>query len=306
MNTTSNITKLIDELKSGINQDNLQNEDLNKLLEIESTNNKSLMERLKSKENQISKLETVVSEMRSFKDENRKELAEIKMFVSRAERNIITQVNSFLNLHNYFIHGSTPISQGGYPVSSDVALFLVDHLRDNNFDLILEFGSGVSTLMISKVINEEETKFISFEHHNGYYEETKKMLALDGVLNKCNLQYSPLEDVKYDGENYLYYSCSNALKKLSKNTKNNKILFFIDGPPESTCKNARMPIIKYIFKYFIDRDITFILDDFNRPGEKKIIEDFTEGLSSRGIPFSARKIETERGLCVLKINNTNE
>ena len=62
---------------------------------------------------------------------------------------------SVLGLQHYLESGEQPLEFGGWTIGSDVASHLIRALAQNNYDLVIEFGSGTSTVLMAKVIAQQ-------------------------------------------------------------------------------------------------------------------------------------------------------
>jgi|GEM_PF-3940728 len=138
--------------------------------------------------------------------------------------------------------------------------------------IILEFGSGLSTLLFSK-IKPKDSLLISVEDSSEYLEKTKKIL--DQQQRNIILHHAPITKHFFNFRLFLSYSLS-YLKYL----KNIKIdLVFIDGP--LAYKYGREFCI-YAIRQYITNDTIFILDDSNRVKEQEALSNwhkvFKEGL----------------------------
>ncbi|TNJ35960.1 glycosyltransferase, partial [Prosthecochloris vibrioformis] len=92
----------------------------------------------------------------------------------------------------------------------------------NTYDLVVEFGSGISTVVMAKALLQQAekrqqtaAKLVSFEHLDDYYKKTAEQLANAGLDNAVQLELTPLAPYKApDNTTYSYYDCRGILKKL--------------------------------------------------------------------------------------------
>ena len=225
--------------------------------------------------------------------------------IDKTSLNATKQLESFISLHNYLDNGTQALSFHGWPISPDIALFLVQKMEENSYDLIMEFGSGTSTVMLAKAIKnkqQENLKLITFEDNQKYYDKTLKSLNAEGLDNFVDLMLTPLVDYKYKDEEFIYYSCKEKFEDIQLSKKQMKILILVDGPPGNTCPLARFPALVYILEKFSKQQIHLVLDDYYRNEEKKITEKWEEILKEKNIPFKSESIPSEKGLYFCQIN----
>lgn len=241
---------------------------------------------------------------------------EIKKYFSEELDNVLRQSIAYQAISEYFSTGNSQSIltwKRGYPASPDFIQYLIKLLSVNNYDLILEFGSGYTTLYIAKtlaLLNSDVKKIaeaVSFEHHDRYYIKTKKLLNDEGMQERIKLIMAPLHEWQGpDDKLYNYYSCQDTLQQLSENNKDNQlnILVIVDGPPGSSCKNARYPAFPLVMKYFPAANIDFLLDDYQRDDEKEVAQVWTKTCQMAGIPYDKHEMEFEHGCVLLKVRRS--
>jgi hypothetical protein len=62
------------------------------------------------------------------------------------------QIEAFIGIDTYLSRGELLPTLHGWPVSPDFALYLINLIETNEYDLILEFGSGASTLLMAQTV----------------------------------------------------------------------------------------------------------------------------------------------------------
>jgi len=78
--------------------------------------------------------------------------ASLKKEITNATR----QIQAFTGLENYWRTGVLPTANTeshSWPVSPDFSLYVVSLLEQNNYGLVIEFGSGISTVVIAKALS---------------------------------------------------------------------------------------------------------------------------------------------------------
>ncbi|NIF82447.1 hypothetical protein F3J24_02845 [Comamonas sp. Tr-654] len=235
----------------------------------------------------------------------------VKNELGKGLANSVKQLESFMNIQSFFSSGDFFSDFHGWPISPDIGVFLLEKMRSQNYDLIIEFGSGTSTALFAKaaeamsgktqksaVPKTLKTEIVTFEHNQLYHEKTQKMLRARKLDWYVNLIHAPLIDWKDERQDYLYYDCQSVLEDLAEKYKSQKIkiLVLVDGPPGSTCKNARYPAVPIIFNAFAKQSIDIVLDDASRPEEKATIDLWREFYKKRSIAIEESSIPSEKGI----------
>lgn len=235
----------------------------------------------------------------------------VKNELGKGLTNSVKQLESFMNIQSFFSSGDFFSDFHGWPISPDIGVFLLEKMRSQNYDLIIEFGSGTSTALFAKaseamsgktqksaVPKTLKTEIVTFEHNQLYHEKTQKMLRARKLDGYVSLIHAPLIDWKDECQDYLYYDCQSILEDLAEKYKSQKIkiLVLVDGPPGATCKNARYPAVPIIFNAFSKQSIDIVLDDASRPEEKATIDLWREFYKKRSIAIEESLIPSEKGI----------
>lgn len=229
--------------------------------------------------------------------------------ISQRLSNTTAQLEAYIAILNFLNSGSLLSGFHGWPISPDIGLFIITQMRQKQYDLVIEFGSGTSTLLFAKLAAAEHhtplisdllpQKIISFDHDTDYYRQTQKLLNINQVSQYVDLIHAPLIEWQENEQIFLYYDCETQLQHLAQQLSNKqaKILVLVDGPPGDTCKDARYPAIPYLFKYLAEHQIDILLDDSKRPQEKEVIEKWRTFWQSKSIPiFDQQLLNFEKGL----------
>lgn len=259
----------------------------------------------------------LAKQLAGTKDSLKETETRLRNELSKGLGNAVKQVEAFLRIQNYLGTGDALGDFHGWPISPDIGLFLLEKMREQHYDLVIEFGSGTSTALFAKVaevISQESsatdasagnhrpscartTEIISFEHDSHYYTKTQQMLKARGLEKRVSLIHAPLVDWNDGESNYLFYSCEPTLQELAQKYSSHEIniLLFVDGPPGTTCANARYPAVPFIFSAFGRHKIDTVLDDASRPEEKQVIDLWKTFWKKRSIRLVESQIQTEKG-----------
>jgi hypothetical protein len=308
-----------------IHQSDVNNQIINDLekkikILIEEKNNALLIDKELSQE--MASLKSILNEEAFKADKNFKihldEIKKLKKFIAdnvkKEVANSAKQLGSFINLQEYIETGKLKeidIEVNGWPASTDFLLHLVKQLEKNEYDAVIELGSGTSTLVIAQTLAHQSknnkrnktTSFISFDHLDKYYQITLARLQAMRLTSKVHLIHAPLADyMAPDGNTYSYYSCQKHLSALAEKLVHSpRLLVVVDGPPGSTGKHARYPIGPMLLQHFKNAHVDILLDDAVRPDEKSVVTLWNNDFSHASLTIEEEMTPLEKGCTTLKI-----
>lgn len=238
----------------------------------------------------------------------------LRQTIQQSTGNAVAQLEAYIAIHNYFNTGSLLSGFHGWPISPDIGLFIINQMRRKQYDLIIEFGSGTSTLLFAKLAAAQHheklmsdllpQKIVSFDHHADYYRQTQELLKINQMGKYVDLVHAPLIEWQENKQTFLYYDCEAKLQQLAQtlNGKQAKILVLVDGPPGNTCKNARYPAVPLLFKHLAAHQIDIILDDAARAEEKEVAMKWQALLNVQKINFTDTSLNNEKGIYFIAID----
>lgn len=153
-------------------------------------------------------------------------------------------------------------------------VWILNEIMINNRTRIVEFGSGVSTVYIAKVLSIYGGSITTIDHDKEWINYIKKILIREGVSGVVEMVHAPLTESVSSVKGLLWYE-GNAVKAA---LHGNAIDFaLIDGPPahESEKALARYPAFAALRGNLAERCAIF-LDDIDRSGEKQILSMWEE------------------------------
>nr|WP_230375995.1 class I SAM-dependent methyltransferase [Pseudomonas fulva] len=227
--------------------------------------------------------------------------------------NAAQQLEAFLGVQNFINHGERLPSMHGWPISPDFALYLIELIDGNDYDLIIEFGSGTSTVIIAKTLariarqehGKPATTQVAFEHLEQYHAQTQENLRQAGLLDYVQVILAPLTPYQApNGTTYLYYSCHAVLKALAEtlSVTSLKILMVVDGPPASVGKHARYPAVPMVLEKFNGARIDILLDDYIREDEKEIAQLWLQDIETKGVAAQISTRKMEKDACLISLS----
>ena len=231
--------------------------------------------------------------------------------------NAVKQMEAFLRIQSFLGTADALGDFHGWPISPDIGLFLLDRMREQHYDLIIEFGSGTSTALFAKAVevlaeqaaakarntddrqasSPSRTEIISFEHDAVYHTKTTQMLKARGLDHCVRLVHAPLVEWRDGDQTYLYYDCQSTLSGIAQQHAHRqlRILLLVDGPPGATCPNARYPAVPFVFNALGVHQIDVVLDDASRLEEKQVVELWRAYWQYRSIQIADTTVATEKG-----------
>lgn len=175
-----------------------------------------------------------------------------------------------------------PLLQEGYlpfTISAMRPACLATILNDiivNQRKQVLEFGSGLSTLLIGRLArkNDLTLKVVSVEHDAQWAQLLETIIKTERLDSYIEIVHAPLQPCSFaQGENKWYD------QNVVDGKTHNKLfdLVIIDGPPayEKTKQEARYPAGPYIYGKLTENAAIY-LDDAEREGEQLILKKWEE------------------------------
>ena len=118
----------------------------------------------------------------------------------------------------------------GWAASPDLLVLLVDLVITERPSLVVECGSGASTLWLALAMRrfEIDGRIIALDHDPVFGGKTRDFLARHDVRDLAEVRDAPLESFNLDGETYSWYA-----RQAWEDLKGIDLLF-VDGPPATT------------------------------------------------------------------------
>jgi hypothetical protein len=176
------------------------------------------------------------------------------------------QLEALLNLHAVIpVRAPLPASRG-WAASPDLLLAYVGEILSRRPGLIVECGSGLSTLWAALALQATggNGRVVALEHDAEYCEATRATLAAHGVGHLAEVRHAPIEPVTLGDKQQPWYTLS-AVGDLDKID-----LLFVDGPIGSMDPEARYPAVP-LLRDRLTPGTAIILDDADRPEEKNVV-----------------------------------
>jgi len=188
------------------------------------------------------------------------------------------EVEALFQLFDGFPPRAPMPSSGGFALNPTDLLDLLHLVRTRRPKLVLELGSGTSTVWLAYALEKSGGRLVSLDHDPGYAEKTRAMLEAHGLTEVAEVRDAPLRPVLLDGRSFPWYD-TDALTDVRAVD-----LLLIDGPPEKTGPDARYPAMRVLEDKLADA-ATVVFDDAHRHDEQQALRKWVEtieGLTEEG------------------------
>ncbi|MFH7587452.1 hypothetical protein [Oceanimonas smirnovii] len=227
--------------------------------------------------------------------------------------------------------GEQPLQFSDTSISPELAQHLITLVQNNNYDLIIEFGSGHSTSLLARALlsqhirwqgngqlalknNESQTQLmpsehdlpkrvISFEHNKKYHQQTQQSLQQQGLSEVVDLVHAPLVNCTFSPEQ-LFYDCEPKLQQLAAlfQGEEKRILVLVDGPSAEPTAHSRTPALPVLLNHFARHRLDVVLDDHHRDSEQQSAEQWRTQLAERSLSFKEHIWAGDKSALLLSIN----
>ena len=180
----------------------------------------------------------------------------------------------------------------GWAASPVLLSDITSEIRLRRPKLILELGSGVSTIVMAYALEELGSgRIVSLDHIADYRNRTIAELGRHGLESWVDVRLAPLKPVRLGGRDWSWYDVA-ALDGL------NEIDFMVvDGPPFETQSMARYPALPLTMDR-LSATAVIVLDDADRRDEQRCLKRWLEEFSDIDLELRASR----KGTAILRRN----
>jgi predicted O-methyltransferase YrrM len=181
----------------------------------------------------------------------------------------------------------TPLAQEYVPWSSASLrpaglVAVLNDLLVHDRRSVLEFGSGVSTVFIARLLERVGAgTLVTLEHDERWAQLVRRSLERERLDHRVRLVHAPLSEhpTGWDSPWYDEDAVRGAVEQPVD-------LLLVDGPPAWApgTEHARYPALPALTG-LLTEDATIVLDDVDRPGEQAVLERWEE---ETGLRFERR------------------
>jgi predicted O-methyltransferase YrrM len=181
----------------------------------------------------------------------------------------------------------------GWAASPDLLMVLVDLVVSERPSLVVECGSGASTLWLALAMRRfgVDGRVVALDHDPVFGAKTRDLLARHDVSDLAEVRDAPLESFSIDGETYSWYT-----RQAWEDLKGIDLLF-VDGPPATTGHQARYPALPLLSGQ-LSPAATAVLDDLVVPDMQKVLRLWLDAYPD----FGSEVLPLEKQAAVLRRN----
>ena len=186
--------------------------------------------------------------------------------IKKEIRQTFRQMEALQNLSAILPASDVLPATRGWAASPDLLMVLVDLVITERPSLVVECGSGASTLWLALAMRRFgiDGRIIALDHDPVFGGKTRDLLARHDVSDLAEVRDAPLESFGLDGETYSWYA-RQAWEDLTGID-----LLFVDGPPATTGHQARYPALP-LLNVALSPAATVVLDDLIVPDMQKVL-----------------------------------
>ncbi|MGE5567549.1 MAG: class I SAM-dependent methyltransferase [Rhodospirillales bacterium] len=180
----------------------------------------------------------------------------------------------------------------GFAITPDFGNILAREIMYKKPRLVVELGSGVSTLIAAYCLRRLGAgKVVSLEHDANYARSSRESVEAHGLQDLVTVRHAPLVPVSLNGRSWTYYdpACFQDLSNID--------LLIVDGPPARVQEMARCPALP-LFLEKLSPGAVILVDDAGRADESEMLRLWRE----RYPQLSIQRIATEKGTAVLSFD----
>lgn len=203
-----------------------------------------------------------------------------------------TQVQAVHSIYSFITPRYPLPSMSSWSAYPDLAKTILHECMMNKPSLVVELGSGISTLITAYALEqhgEVGAHIISLDHSEEYTLKTKDLLKSHKLETNAQVIYSPLGPRQIDNKIYSWYSLDGLT------TKGTIDLLIVDGPPVKTNQLARYPALPSLISR-LSKDCVIILDDAARRSEQQSVNQWMHEYPE----FTHEYIGNKKGLSILR------
>ena len=180
---------------------------------------------------------------------------------------------------------------GTWAASEDLLLYLVGHVLREQPALIVDLGSGQSSVWMAAALRQSGSngRVVAIDHDLNYAEQTRELAAAHGLSRWLDVRVAPLQETQIEGQTYTWYD-----RSLMTDLHNIGLLS-VDGPPGQGGKNARWPALP-LLQAQMATDGVVVMDDMVRNDEQAIVADWL----TRFPQWQVTNLHFEKGAAALR------
>lgn len=182
---------------------------------------------------------------------------------------------------------------GSWALTPDAAAILAREIAIRRPNTIVELGSGVSTLMAGRILQQMGSgHLISLDHDPAWAAETRRHIIASGLQDYVEVIDAPLTRQQFDGKDFDWYQIPDQLRQLEQID-----MLTVDGPPQTADSTvlSRYPALPAFAAQLSSQAVIYI-DDAKRTTEKEMVEQWLQLYPG----WKSRMVDTIPGTCLLE------
>jgi predicted O-methyltransferase YrrM len=160
-------------------------------------------------------------------------------------------------------------SSGSYALDVRSLAHLVDLVSAKRPALVVELGSGTSTVYLGYLLAQWGGRLVSFDHDEYYAARTRAEVARHGLEGHVEVRLAPLAEQSIGGSDALWYDLT-AFEGLDAVD-----VLLVDGPPGHVAPKVRQHALPALIER-LSPGALVLLDDAPRPDEEEIARTWRE------------------------------
>jgi predicted O-methyltransferase YrrM len=199
-----------------------------------------------------------------------RQVSAVSAELSAAGQKHYSQVEAYVDLRNLILPRAPLPALRGWAASPDVLHLLAETMWRQRPELIVECGSGSSSVWLGYLAEQAKpSRVVCLEHDERYARMSRDLIRAHDLDAVVEIRYAPLADWSHGDRTYAWYD-TETLKDLTDIG-----LLFVDGPPGTIGPQARFPAVPLLLPHCGD-DAVIVLDDTIRDEETAISDRWLE------------------------------
>jgi predicted O-methyltransferase YrrM len=164
--------------------------------------------------------------------------------------------------------GGYPLPFGvGYPMDPLALGELARSVAERRPDLIVELGSGLSSLVLGLTVQRlGRGRIVTYDHDPKWADVTRRQVIALGLSDLVTVVVAPIIGVEVEGARRDWYDLAGTLPNQPID------LLIVDGPVATADLDGlrRWPAFPLLKRHLSERAVVFV-DDYNRKGERRMV-----------------------------------
>jgi predicted O-methyltransferase YrrM len=178
----------------------------------------------------------------------------------------------------------------GWAASPDFLLTVVDIVLQERPGLVVDVGSGLSTVWEALACESAgRGRVIAVDHDQEFAASTTALVARQGLAGRAEVRYAPLTDQRTADRDVSWYDPA-AFEGLDGID-----VVVVDGPPGTTGPLARFPALPVLWDR-LSPSAVIILDDADREDERAVVAAWVELFPE----LTVERLRHEKGAVILR------